>query len=572
MSIKGMPISSGIAIGKAFVVKQDSSTLKRTEGCNKEMEKNRFHDARQKAIEQVETIYEQMAKSKGEEEAEIFIAQIEMLKDRDFIRRTETVIEELGCNAEWAVKKAQDDIVEIFEAMDNDYMRERALDIKDISGRVIRILQGHENALSFKEPVIMIAHELTPSDTVQMNPDLVLGIINEAGGSTSHAAIIARMLGIPFIVSPQIVSLIQPGQIIAMDGDEGRIELLVDDAVLEEYGTKQKAYKEMLIRLEQLKGTKSVTKDGFEIQLAGNIGSPKDIDRVLQQDAHSIGLFRTEFLYMNRKEAPQEEEQFAVYKEVAERMQGNPVVIRTLDIGGDKQVDYLNIPKEDNPFLGFRAIRLCLSRKSLWKVQLRALLRASAFGHIHIMFPMIASMDELSQAKELLEETKAELRGEGIAFKENIPVGMMMETPAAAVMADVFAKEVDFFSIGTNDLVQYTMATDRMNTQVAHLYSPYDPAVIRLIKKIADSSHENNIWTGICGEAAADKKLIPLWVALKIEELSMSPDSVLKVRGYMQKLSSDSCEKLLDKVLELRTAREVEAALDEYKIEQESIS
>lgn len=566
MSIKGTPISPGIAIGKVFIVKPASSVLKLVEGCNKDDEKSKFHDARLKAIEQVGIIYEQMAKSKGEEEAAIFLAHIEMLKDIDFVQRTEAVIGELGCNAEWAVKQTENGIVEMFEALDDDYMRERALDIKDISGRVIRILQGDDNmnALKLREPAIIIAHELAPSDTAQMNPELVLGIINEAGGTTSHAAIIARMLGIPFIVSPQIVSQVNQGQTIAFDGEEGRIELDVNDTVFQEYSQKQESYKRKLIQLDQLKGTKSATKDGFEIQLAGNIGSPEDTDRVLQQDAHSIGLFRTEFLYMNRDDYPKEEEQFTAYKKTAEKMKGNPVIIRTLDIGGDKQVDYLNIPKEDNPFLGFRAIRLCLSRTSFWKVQLRALLRASAFGNIHIMFPMIVSMDELLQAKQLLEEVKAELRSEGIAFNENVPVGMMMETPAAAVMADVFAKEVDFFSIGTNDLIQYTMAVDRMNTQVAHLYSQYDPAVIRFIKKIADSAHENNIWTGICGEAAADKKLTPLWVGLKIDELSMSPGSVLGVRGRIQELSMDSCEKLANEVLGLRTAREVEAALNNY--------
>jgi len=299
--------------------------------------------------------------------------------------------------------------------------------------------------------------------------------------------------------------------------------------------------------------------------LAGNIGAPEDADKVIKQDGHSIGLFRTEFLYMNRGNAPTEEEQFAAYKEVAEKMQDNPVVIRTLDIGGDKEVDYLKIPKEENPFLGYRAIRLCLDNIPFWKVQLRALLRASVFGNIHIMFPMIISMDELLQAKQILEEVKKELKSEGIAFNETIPVGMMMETPAAALMADVFAKEVDFFSIGTNDLIQYTMAVDRMNSKVAHLYSQYDPAVLRFIKKIVESAHENGIWVGICGEAAADKTLLPFWVGLGLDELSMSPVSILQIREQIQGLSKVSCEELVNKTLLLKTAKEVEETLKNYE-------
>lgn len=373
------------------------------------------------------------------------------------------------------------------------------------------------------------------------------------------------MLGIPFCICPQITSLVKNGQLLAFDGEAGTIELEVTEAILQDYGRKLEDYREKMLQLEQLKGTKSITVDGYEILLAGNIGAPEDADRVLQQDGHSIGLFRTEFLYMNRDDFPHEEEQFAAYKKVAEKMQNNPVIIRTLDIGGDKEVDYLKIPKEENPFLGYRAIRLCLDRVPFWKVQLRALLRASVFGNIHIMFPMIVSMEELRQAKEILEEVKAELKSEGIAFNENIPVGMMMETPAAALMADVFAKEVDFFSIGTNDLIQYTMAVDRMNGKVAHLYSQYDPAVLRFIKRIVDSAHENGIWAGICGEAAADKALLPLWIGLGLDELSMSPGSILRIKGQIQGLTKSACEGLVEKTFTLKTAKEVEETLKNYK-------
>ncbi len=566
-TIKGAPISPGIAIGKVFLKKPASEEISFTNGKGIEEEKKRFQDSRALAIKQVEEIYGEMLRSKGEQEASIFLAHIEMLKDTEFISGVENVLKESDCSSEWAVKTVRDKLVEVFDAMDDKYMKERAMDIKDISGRVIRILKGDgkDESLNLTEPAVIIADDLTPSDTARMKPELVLGIINETGGSTSHAAIIARMLGIPYVVYPEITSLVKSGQMLAFDGEEGTIELEVSEEILKEYTKKQEAFNQRKLQLEKLKGTKSITIDGYEILLAGNIGVPEDTDKVLKQDGHSIGLFRTEFLYMNRDDSPKEEDQFAAYKEVAEKMQDNPVVIRTLDIGGDKKVDYLKIPKEENPFLGYRAIRLCLDRVPFWKVQLRALLRASVWGNIHIMFPMIVSMEELIQAKQILEEVKAELRREGIAFNENVPVGMMMETPAAALMADVFAKEVDFFSIGTNDLIQYTMAVDRMNGKVAHLYSQYDPAVLRFIKRIVDSAHENGIWAGICGEAAADKPLLPLWVGMGLDELSMSPVSILRIKEQIQGLSKAACEKLVEEILLLKTAKEIEETLKNYK-------
>ncbi|SHO43943.1 phosphoenolpyruvate--protein phosphotransferase [Anaerocolumna xylanovorans] len=562
-TIKGLPVSSGIAVGKVFLKKTISEKISLVKVKDQESEKERFQTARVKAIRQLNEICSDMLHTKGEQEASIFSAHMEMLKDFEFINRVAGVIEEQKCNAEWAVKNIRDELVEIFESMDDEYMRERAMDMKDISNRVIRILKGDESdgTLRLAEPAIIAANDLAPSDTAQMNTELVLGILNENGGPTSHAAIIARMLGIPFVVHPQITSLTANGQLLAFDGETGCIELELDSEILFQYQKKQEAFIEKKRQLEKLKGTKSITGDGYEIVLAGNIGASKDVDRVLQQDGHSIGLFRTEFLYMNRTEAPTEEEQFIAYKETSEKMQGNPVIIRTLDIGGDKEVDYLNIPKEENPFLGYRAIRLCLDRIAFWKVQIRALLRASAYGNIHIMFPMIVSLDELRQAKCLIEEVKDELRNEKIAFNESIPVGMMMETPAAALMADVFAKEVDFFSIGTNDLIQYTMAVDRMNGKVSHLYSPYDPAVLRFIKRITDCARENGIWAGICGEAAAEKALIPLWVGIGVKELSMSPVSILQIREKIQSLSKMDCEKLAEKIFTMSTAREIEDAL-----------
>ena len=561
--IQGTPISPGIAIGKVMLKKTLLGEIHLVQDKNPEDEKKRFHEARSQSIEQVKIIHQQMLQTKGEKEAEIFIAHITMLEDIELISGVESTIDELSCNAEWALQHISKNYIAIFEAMEQEYMKERAMDIRDISSRIQRVLSRVEasNIFELKEPAIVVAQDLTPSDTAQIDPSLVIGIINEDGGPTSHAAIIARMLGVPLIVYPNITSMVVNGQIIVFDGNTGIINLQPTAEVIEEYREKQLKLIEKRAQLEKLRGTKTLTTDGFKVELAGNIGMPKDIKRVLEQDGEAVGLFRTEFLYMSRNDFPDEEEQFLAYKEVVEKMKGHPVVIRTLDIGGDKELDYLEIPKEMNPFLGCRAIRFCLNKPSLWKVQLRALLRASAYGDLRIMLPMIAIMEELIKAKEIIEETKEELRNKNIAFNEKVSVGMMMETPAAAVMADVFAKEVDFFSIGTNDLVQYTIAVDRMNSQVAYLYSPYHPAILRLIKKIVDSAHAEGIWVGMCGEAAADKKLIPLWVGMGLDELSMSPPSILETRQQIQGLSKKEAEKLVDEILLLKTAKMIEEKL-----------
>jgi len=561
--IQGTPISPGIAIGKVMLKKTLLGEIHLVQDKNPEDEKKRFHEARSQSIEQVKIIHQQMLQTKGEKEAEIFIAHITMLEDIELISGVESTIDELSCNAEWALQHISKNYIAIFEAMEQEYMKERAMDIRDISSRIQRVLSRVEasNIFELKEPAIVVAQDLTPSDTAQIDPSLVIGIINEDGGHTSHAAIIARMLGVPLIVYPNITSMVVNGQIIVFDGNTGIINLQPTAEVIEEYREKQLKLIEKRAQLEKLRGTKTLTTDGFKVELAGNIGMPKDIKRVLEQDGEAVGLFRTEFLYMSRNDFPDEEEQFLAYKEVVEKMKGHPVVIRTLDIGGDKELDYLEIPKEMNPFLGCRAIRFCLNKPSLWKVQLRALLRASAYGDLRIMLPMIAIMEELIKAKEIIEETKEELRNKNIAFNEKVSVGMMMETPAAAVMADVFAKEVDFFSIGTNDLVQYTIAVDRMNSQVAYLYSPYHPAILRLIKKIVDSAHAEGIWVGMCGEAAADKKLIPLWVGMGLDELSMSPPSILETRQQIQGLSKKEAEKLVDEILLLKTAKMIEEKL-----------
>lgn len=562
-TIKGTPISPGISIGKAFIKKTAAINIFPDKNKDVTEEKERFYKAKSLAIKQLEDVYNKLLGSKDKQEASIFLAHIEMINDIELNNGVEAVVDEKGCNAEWAVKTVCDNIIKAFEDINDEYMKERAIDVKDIRDRIIRILQGDEyyHSLVLEEPSIIVTDELKPSDTAEMSPDLILGIICESGGVTSHAAIIARTLGIPFVVYSQILKQVKHGQMLAFDGDTGFIEIEVDEYIYNNYFSKQEAFLQSQLQLEKQRGKKSVTKDGYEIILAGNIGAPEDAEKVLQQDGHSIGLFRTEFLYMNRNTPPEEEEQFTAYKKTVEKMHGNPVIIRTLDIGGDKEVDYLNIPKEDNPFLGYRAIRLCLDRVSFWKVQLRALLRASAFGNIHIMFPLIASLDELMRAKQMLVNVKAELRSEGVAFNVNIPVGMMIETPAAALMSDVFAKEVDFFSIGTNDLIQYTMAVDRMNRKVANLYSQYDPAVLRLIKMIVDNAHENDIRVGICGEAAADLALLPVWVGMELDELSMAPVSILKIREQIRELSRTDCVTLVDKILVRKTAKEIEQTL-----------
>lgn len=560
---QGTPISPGIAIGKVIVKKALNAQIELIKNKEPQHEKERFHAARSKAIEEVKDIYNQMLQTKGEKEAEIFMAHITMLEDMELIEGVEREIDDLMCNAEWALDAVAGSFIAIFEGMEDAYMKERALDIKDISSRIQRHLsgQGDLNIFKLKEQAIIAADDLTPSDTAQLDPVLVLGIINEGGGATSHAAIIARMMGVPLVVYPNITSLVMNGQMLVFDGDKGTIELEPSEEVLKVYREKRQNLLERKIQLEKLKGTKTVTRDSFQVELAGNIGMPKDVKIALEQDAEAIGLFRTEFLYMSRDDFPNEEEQFLAYKEVLEKMQNRPVVIRTLDIGGDKELDYLEIPKEMNPFLGCRAIRFCLKKAELWKVQLRALLRASSYGNLRIMLPMIATMEELIEAKGILEEAKAELRNEHIPFNESVQVGMMMETPAAAVMADVFAKEVDFFSIGTNDLIQYTVAVDRMNTEVAHLYSPYQPAVLRLIKNIVDSAHEAGIWAGMCGEAAADRKLLPLWIGMGLDELSMSPPSILQTRESIQGLSHEEGKKLVDEILLLKTAQDIENRL-----------
>lgn len=570
LELKGIPASEGIGIGTVMIKHEIAEPIK-VQVSDTESEKKRFKEARLEAIKQLYSLYENTMIKIGEKEASIFAAHIALTEDEELIKGVETAIDENGWNAEWALKKTTDHFVDIFNAMDDDYLRERAMDVKDISNRIQRHLSGvGYEQLDLTEPVIIVAHDLTPSDTAQMDASKVLGFITEIGGKTSHTAILARTLEIPAVVGAKgIMTQVEQGQQVICDGRDGAIYIDVDKVTIEKFNLEKEKINEHKAKLNELKDQKAITQDGVEVELVANIGMPQDVKNVLEKNSPGIGLFRTEFLYMSRDSLPTEEEQFEAYKEVAEAMKGHPVVIRTLDIGGDKELKCLEIEKEMNPFLGFRAIRLCLERVDLWKTQLRAILRASAYGDVKIMFPMISTYKELVEAKAILEEVKKDLTEKNIPYNPDLEVGMMMETPAAAVMADIFAKNVDFFSIGTNDLIQYTIAVDRMNPLVSHLYSPYDPAVVRLIKKIIDAGHEAGIWVGICGEAASDKKAIPVWVGMGIDELSMSASSILEAKWIVQNINMIEARELADQVLSLKTAKEIEDALTEAMKQQD---
>jgi phosphotransferase system enzyme I (PtsI) len=562
--LTGIPASPGIVKGKVLIKgKEAEPTFEKITDIDDE--KNRFKEARLKSIQQLETIHQKTLIKMGEKDADIFLAHITMLEDVELVDAVEANIESESCNAEWALKMAADVFIEMFNSMDDPYLKERALDIIDITKRVRNNLMGidTEGLANLEEAVIIIAHDLTPSDTAQMDHTKVLGFVTEIGGKTSHTAIIARTIEIPAVVGLSgILDHVKANQEVIIDGRDGKVYIEPDDETMVYYKEEKIKIEAHQLKLDQIKNSKAMTKDGVEVEVAANIGSPDDLAYIDVENVYGVGLFRTEFLYMSRDNFPTEEEQFEAYKKVAEAMKQKAVVIRTLDIGGDKELSYLKIDKELNPFLGFRAIRLCLERVELWKTQLRAILRASAYGNIKIMFPMIATYNELIQAKGILQEVRDELKAEGIPFNEKAEVGMMMETPAAAVMADVFAKEVDFFSIGTNDLIQYTIAVDRMNPNVSHLYSPYDPAVIRLIQKIIESAHEAGIWAGMCGEAASDKKAIPLWLGLGLDEFSMSGSSFLDAKWIIQNLDSKEAKNLVNEVLAQKQAADVETVLN----------
>lgn len=558
--LKGIAASSGIALGKAYRLVEPDLSFQKTTVEDSEKEILRFRESLNAAKTQLKAIRDHARETLGADKAEIFEAHLLILDDPEIVTPIEEKIRSEKVNAEYALQETTDMFIGIFENMDNEYMRERAADIRDVRKRVLAGLLNVTipNPSMIDEEVIVVAEDLTPSDTAQLNRKYVKGFTTDIGGRTSHSAIMARSLEIPAVVGTKTATKdIQNGDFIILDGLSGKVYINPTDEVIEQYKKKQADYEKQLAEWAKLVNEPSISKDGVQVELVANIGTPKDVEGALHNGAEGVGLFRTEFLYMGRDELPSEEDQFEAYKAVLEGMEGRPVVVRTLDIGGDKKLSYLPLPQEMNPFLGHRAIRLCLDRTDIFRTQLRALLRASVYGKLKVMFPMIATLNEFRAAKELFLEEKAKLAEEGIPTADHIELGIMVEIPSTAVLADQFAKEVDFFSIGTNDLIQYTMAADRMNERVSYLYQPYNPSILRLVKRVIDASHKEGKWTGMCGEMAGDETAIPLLLGLGLDEFSMSATSILKARSLIKKLSKAEMEKLAAEALQKSTVEEV---------------
>ncbi len=560
ITLKGIKASAGIAIAKAYRLEELDLKTEKREIEDKELEIQRFKDAIMKANNDLKEIKEHTHQKLGADKAEIFSAHLLVLEDPELLNSVEQKIINEGLNAEFATQEIADMFVSMFESMENEYMKERATDIRDVTKRVIAHLLGVHvpNPSMINEEVVIVAEDLTPSDTAQLNRQYVKGFVTNIGGSTSHSAIMARSMEIPAVVGTKgVMNHVDNGSIIIIDGLDGKVIIDPHPDIIRAFEEKKIAYESQKVEWKKLVNLRTVSADGYPVELAANIGTPEDIQSVLENGGEGIGLYRTEFLYMGREQLPTEEEQFTAYKTVLECMKGKAVVVRTLDIGGDKELPYLNFPKEMNPFLGFRAIRLCLEEQEMFRTQLRALLRASVYGNLKIMFPMIATIEEFRQAKAILSEEKEKLQSVGTAVSESIEVGMMVEIPASAMMADLFAKETDFFSIGTNDLVQYMMAADRMNESVSYLYQPYHPAILRLINKVIEAAHNEGKWVGMCGEMAGDPVAIPLLLALGLDEFSMSATSILPARSQIQHLSREEAIGYKEKILAMSTSEEV---------------
>ena len=560
MNIKGIAASNGIAIAKAFKLIEPELTVVKSTISDVEAEINLYKEALVKTTEELQKIKVKAAQNLSEEEAAVFDAHINMANDPELLSQTTDKIKTENVNASYAFDEVSNMFIMMFESMDNEYFRERAADIKDIKKRILAHLLGVKvnDPSTIDEQVVIIAEDLTPSDTAQLDRNFVKGFATNIGGRTSHSAIMARSLEIPAVVGTKtVLEDVKDGDMIILDGLEGNVIVNPSAEQLAHYEQVAASYEAQKAEWAKLKNEKTVSKDGQHVELAANIGTPKDVEGVLANGGEAVGLYRTEFLYMGRDNFPTEEEQFEAYKAVLEAMGDKPVVVRTLDIGGDKELPYLHLPKEMNPFLGYRAIRLCLDDTDLFRTQLRALLRASAYGKLRIMFPMIATLNEFRSAKALLLEEKAKLVAEGVTVSDEIEVGMMVEIPSAAVLADQFAKEVDFFSIGTNDLIQYTMAADRMNEKVSYLYQPYNPSILRLVKMVIDAAHKEGKWTGMCGEMAGDQTAIPLLLGLGLDEFSMSATSILPARSLISKLSKAEMQELAAEALNKSTVEEV---------------
>ena len=563
----GIGASAGIGIGSAVIVKEPSLAYDNKAVSDVDAEKKRLAEALDKCIAKTQAMADDMKERVGEKEAEILEGHVLLLMDPEMTGQMETSIADDKMCAEAAVEKICDYYMQMFSSIDDEMFQQRATDVCDIKTRLLKILLDVEDVdlANVPEGTVLVAEDLTPSMTAGINPKNVTGILTEVGGKTSHSAILARALEIPAVLSiPGITEKISNGDKVVLDGSEGQTYINPDEKLQAEYEQKRVAYLEEKAALAQFVGKETKTADGVKVELCANIGKPEDALKVVECDGEGIGLFRTEFLFMDRPQIPTEEEQFEAYKKVAETLDGKPVIIRTLDIGGDKALPYLGLPTEENPFLGFRAVRFCLQRKEdIYKPQLRALLRASAFGKVRIMVPLVTCVDELRAVKAIIEELKQELDAEGIAYDKDIQVGVMMETAAASLIADILAKEADFFSIGTNDLTGYTMAADRGNPDVAYLYSAYNPAVLRSIRNIISAANKEDIMAGMCGEAASDPLLVPVLLGFGLNEFSVSATAILATRKVMSLWTMDECKALVDEVMQLETEAEVKALLEE---------
>ncbi len=566
--ISGTGASAGIGIGRVVILKEETLEIKRETIADAEAEKVRFKKAVEKSIEDTKALADDMAQRIGEKEAEILNGHLMLLQDPMMTMEIEGKIDGEKLCSEAAVEDVCTMYADMFASMDDELMQQRAADMRDIKTRMQKVLLGVQSVDVSSLPAgsVLVSEDLTPSVTAGINPANVTGIVTELGGRTSHSAILSRALEIPAVVAASgILSQVKDGDEIILDGETGEIFLQPDESLKAEYEAKQAVYLKEKEELKKYIGKETITKDGVKIETAANIGRPEDVDRVLSYDAEGIGLFRTEFLFMDRTAMPTEEEQFEAYRKVAVAMDGKPVIIRTLDIGGDKEIPYMGLKKDENPFLGYRAIRFCLDRKDdIYRPQLRALLRASAFGAIKIMIPMVTCVEEYREAKALIQEIMEELDEKGIAYNHNIQVGIMVETAAASLMADVFAKEVDFFSIGTNDLTQYTMSVDRGNDKVSYLYSTFNPAVLRSIRHIIECGRKEGIMVGMCGEAASDPLMIPLLVAFGLNEFSMSASAVLKARKMITECDSRELQEMAGKAMSFATAGEIESFMREF--------
>ncbi|MDY3830530.1 MAG: phosphoenolpyruvate--protein phosphotransferase [Erysipelotrichaceae bacterium] len=557
--LKGIAASSGITIAKAYKLETPQITIEKKDS-NPQEEIEKFKNALAASRKDIETIKERATGKLSDEELEIFDAHLMVVDDPAMSDEVISMIENEKVNAEYALDVVSNNYISMFESLDDEYMRERAADIKDVTTRIKYHILGVDVAdLSLiDQEVIVVAHDLTPSDTAQLDKKFTKGFATEIGGRTSHSAIMARSLEIPAVVGiASVMSEVKHGDLLILDALKGQLIVNPDEKTIEQYQEKAEKYQKEVAALKVLKDKETITTDGHKVEIVGNIGTPDDVAGVIDNGGEGVGLYRTEFLYMNSTELPTEEQQFEAYKKVLVAMNGKPVVVRTLDIGGDKKLPYLPIDPEMNPFLGYRAIRLCLDRKDIFRTQLRSLLRASAYGKLRIMFPMIATIDEFVSAKALLEEEKEKLVKEGVEVGQDLQVGMMVEIPAAAVLADEFAKYADFFSIGTNDLIQYSMAADRMSEKVSYLYQPLNPSILRLIKLTIDGAHSQGKWCGMCGEMAGEPDAMAVLMGLGLDEFSMSATSILKARSIANSISYQEMQQLAAKAVKCQRAQEV---------------